>query len=234
MPTPTTALALISGAMRLFGALASGEEPTPDEAKDGLAVLNDLLEDWSLQNLAVWGSVNQSFTTSPGVSTYTIGAGGTFNVNRPIDIFGAYCTFGGVDFPIDLIDQDRYNRIDLKTQQQPIIEQLLYINEVPLGTIVLWPVPMMAVPLVLSLKEVLTNVPDIATTLVYPPGYAKALRYALAVNLAPEFGKTAPPDVLGIAKTSKGTLKVANMRTPTMGFDGVLTGEGPVTWQRGY
>lgn len=234
MPSPTTALDLISGAMRLFGALASGEEPTPEEAQDGLSALNDLLEDWSLQNLAIWGSVNQSFTTSPGVSTYTIGTGGTFNVPRPVDIFGAYCTVGGVDYPIDPIDQDRYNRIALKTQQQQIIEQLLYINEVPLGIIILWPTPAAAVPLVLSLKEILTSVPNIATTLVYPPGYAKALRYALAVDLSSEFGKIASPDVLGIAKTSKGTLKVANMKTPVMRFDGILTGEGPVTWQRGY
>ena len=234
MPSPTTALKLIGGAMRLFGGVSSGEEPTPEEASDALGILNDLLEGWSLEGLSVWGSSNQTFNVSAGVATYTIGVGGTFNTNRPVNIFDAYYNWSGVDFPVEIIDQIRYNNIKLKTQQQQLIKQLLYVNENPLGVITVWPVPSTSSALTLSCGRILTQVPDLATQLAYPPGYAKALRYALAVDLAPEFGKEVSSSVLGIAKTTKGAIKVANMTTPVMQFDGVLLDDGPATWQEGY
>lgn len=234
MPSPTTALDLIKGAMRLIGAIATGETPTADEANDGLTVLNDVLEGWSLEGLAVWGSSNQTFTTVPGQKLYTVGPGGNFSTDRPVNVFGGYCTFGGVDFPIEVVDQMAYNRIALKSQQQPIIEQMLYINENPLGFLTLWPVPSTAVPITLSCGRILTLVPSLATSLIYPPGYAKALRYALAVHLAAEYGKIPTPDVVAIARDSKGNIKAANNGSPTMAFDSVLTGDGPTIWQRGY
>lgn len=234
MPSPTTALDLIKGAMRLIGAIATGETPTADEANDGLVALNDVLEGWSLEGLAVWGSSNQTFNTVPGQRTYTIGPGGDFDTDRPVALFGGYCTFGGVDFPIGVVDQMAYNRIALKSQQQPIVEQMLYVNETPLGRLTLWPVPSNSIPLVLSCGRVLTSVATLATTLVYPPGYAKALRYALAVHLAAEYGKIPTADVATIARDSKGNIKSANNVIPLMAFDSVLTGDGPAIWQRGY
>lgn len=234
MPSPTTALDLIKGAMRLIGAIATGETPTADEANDGLTALNDVLEGWSLEGLAVWRSSNQTFNTVPGQRLYTVGPGGNFATNRPVNIFGGYCTFDGVDFQIEVVDQLAYNRIALKSQQQPIIEQMLYVNENPLGFLTLWPVPSSAIPITLSCGRILTAIPSLATTLIYPPGYAKALRYSLAVHLAAEYGMVPAIDVATIARDSKGNIKNANMTPPVMSFDSVLTGDGPAIWQRGY
>jgi len=234
MPSPTTALDLIKGAMRLIGAIATGETPTADEANDALNTLNDVLEGWSLEGLAVWGSSNQTFNTVPGQKLYTVGPGGNFNTDRPVNVFGGYCTFGGVDFQIEVVDQLAYNRIALKSQQQPIIEQMLYVNENPLGFLTLWPVPSNVIPITLSCGRILTQIPNLATSLVYPPGYAKALRYSLAVHLAAEYGMVPAVDVATIARDSKGNIKNANMTPPVMTFDSVLTDDGPAIWQRGY
>ncbi len=227
---------LIKSSMRLIGVIAAGETPRAEELNDALDVLNDILEDWSTESLAVWGSSNQTFNTVAGQATYTIGPAGNFNTARPIDIHDAYCTYGGVDFPVKPIAQEDYNRIVLKTQQQPIVERLLYVNENPLGVVTLWPVPSQVIPLTISCNRILTAIPTLATALVYPPGYQKALRYNLAVDLAAEYGKMAAPDVIAIAKTSKGNIKTANITKPTMRFDGVLmdSGDGPAIWQRGY
>lgn len=235
MPSPTTALDLIKRAMRLIGAIATGETPTSDEADDALVVLNDILEGWSIESLAVWGSSNQTFTMVPGQAVYTVGPGGDFDTNRPVDIFGGYCTLNGVDYQIMPVDQSAYNRIPLKTRQQSIIEQMLYVNENPLGVLTLWPVPFAAAPITLSCGRILSQVPSLATELVYPPGYAKALRYSLAVHLAAEYGITPPVDVATIARDSKGNIKTANMSAPIMSFDGVLTNQhNAAIWQRGY
>lgn len=235
MPSPTTAIVEITKAMRLIGALAVGETPTSDEANTGFEMLNDILEGWSLENLAVWGAADQTFNTVQGQAVYTIGPGGNFDTVRPVAIFGGFCNFGGVDFEIQVIDQAAYNRIALKSQQQPIIEQMLYVNEAPLGLLTFYPTPSTNIPVTLSIGRILTQIPTLTTPLVYPPGYSRALRYALAVMIAPEFGIEPSPTIIGIARQSLGAIKVANMGGPrTMTFDGVLTGDGPAIWQRGY
>jgi hypothetical protein len=127
-----------------------------------------------------------------------------------------------------------YNRIALKSQEQPIIEQMLYVNENPLGFLTLWPVPSNIIPITLSCGRILTSISSLSTELIYPPGYSKALRYSLAVHLAAEYGMVPAIDVATIARDSKGNIKNANMTPPVMALDGILTGDGPAIWQRGY
>lgn len=234
MPSPILALDLIQSAARLTGALASGETLNANEASDCLLVLNDLLENWSTENLAVWGAANETFTLVPGQATYTIGAAGNFNTTRPIYITSAYCTFGGVDFPVELVNQDQYNLINLKTQEQPIVEKLLYVNDFPQGRITLWPVPNTAIPLVLSTGRVLSSPVTLATSLTGPPGYLKALRFCLAVELCPEFGMEPTPSVLQITADAKGDYKRANQVPVVSRFDDAITVDPVALYQRGY
>jgi len=234
MPSPIPALDLITSAMRLNGSLASGETPTAPEANDGLSVLNDMLENWSLENLTVWGSANQSFPMVPGQATYTIGPAGNFNTTRPVNIEAAYSTFGGVDFPIQLITQEEYNLINLKIMQQPIVERMLYVNEYPLGQLTLWPVPNQAGPLTLSMSRVLTFPVALATSLSGPPGYLKALRYCLAIEYASEFGIEVLPTVFQVAADAKADFKRANIEPVTMRCDDALVNPPVALYQRGY
>jgi hypothetical protein len=109
----------------------------------------------------------------------------------------------GVDYPINIIGQQQYNEITLKTQQQQIIEQLLYINDFPNGIITLWPTPSAAVPLVLSIDRVMTAIATTATALTYPPGYLIYMKHALGLMLAPDYGVTPSQIVVDIARGSK-------------------------------
>lgn len=234
MPSPIIVLDLIKSSLRLARVLAAGETPNADEANDSLLVLNDMLEDWSTERLAVWGAANETFTTVGGQATYTIGPSGNFNTARPVRIADAYCTFGGVDFHIDMVNQEQYNLIAIKSMQQPIVEQMLYVNDFPLGRITLWPVPTAAIPLVLSTDRVLTSPVTLATSLSGPPGYLKALRYSLAVELAAEFGMEAPATVLGIALDSKRNYKAANQTPVVARCDDALVADPVALYPRGY
>lgn len=234
MPTGIVVTDLIRSSMRLIGAIATGETPTAEESADGLLVLNDLLENWSTEKLSVWGSSNQTFNLVGGQATYTIGPTGNFNTTRPIEVDSAYCTFGGVDFPVGIISQEEYNLISLKTMQQPIVERLLYVNDFPLGTITVWPVPTQASPITLSMGRVLTSPVALTDTLSGPPGFTKAIRYCLAVEFAAEFG-VAPPDmVVQAAADSKGDYKRANMVPVVARYDDALSAPQVATYQRGY
>lgn len=234
MPSPTTAGALIRQALGLTNAVGVDQTLTVDETNDCLSVLNDIVEDLSNQNLAVYGSANETFNTVAGQAVYTIGPAGNWNTVRPVRISSAYCTYSGVDFPMTEWDQDDYNHVGLKTQQQPIVQRFLYVPEFPLGLVTLWPVPSGVVQIVMSTDRILTNISSATTALSFPPGYAKLYKYRLGVELAPLFGKVASADVKGIANDTLANIKRANNVTPKSRCDPSLVASGPVVWQRGY
>lgn len=238
-PTSTvcddTAGGVVRASLRLIGAIASGETPTADELQDGLCLLQDLLQHWSTHNLAVYGGAVESFQTVAGQATYTIGPSGNWNTTRPVRISGdAVCTYQGVDFPVEQIGQDEYNAVPVKSTSSPIVEQLLYVNDYPLGRITLHPVPSAVVTITLNSDRVLTSVQNTATPMSFPPGYKLALRYALAMLLAPEYGITPSPDIRETAKSTFAAIKRANKGRRKSSFDLAIGGDGlPGDWRSG-
>lgn len=238
MPSGNTSLDLITASMRLVGIISSTETPGATEANDALNVLNDMLEAWSTESLAVWGSASASFTTIAGKNSYSIGPGGDWVQSvRPVRIDDtAYCTLNGVDYPVLEWGQDDYAGVVIKTQQQPIVERYFYVNDNPLGTIILYPVPSQAIQVTFFTDRVLTQIPNLATQMIYPPGYYIAMRYTLAILLASEYGAPVTDSITSVAVSSKANIKRANKRKQFAKFDSALTsdGGGSTSWQRGY
>ena len=167
-----------------LGAVASGEQLNANEAADGLDAFNDVLETWSLDKLAIYGSEPTTFSSAVGQRVYAIGAGAFGFASRPVnEVIDATCTINGVDFPIGIWTQAEYDRVALKNQLGGIVERLLYINDFPLGKVVLWPVPNAIFPITINATAVLTNATSVGQTISYPPGYARALQYAVALEL---------------------------------------------------
>lgn len=230
----TSALDLITSSMRLATVLASGETPTADEATDGLKSLNDILENWSLENLSVWQQNNEQFTLVAGTASYTIGSGGTFNTTRPIRCGLSYSRINGADFPMTQWGLEEYNAVPVKTAGG-IPERYVYINDYPLGALIFYPVPSVASTLFLNVDQILSFPVTLVTQLAFPPGYEKALRFNLAMNLAPEYGVTPPPSVGAIATSSKADIKRANKKRVVSAYDQTLLGQPAFAyWQRGY
>lgn len=217
-----TALDLITSSMRLIGVLASGETPTSEEANDALEVLNDLLEEWAHEELMLYRQLPVQVSTSPGVQAYTIGTGGVWDVVRPLEISGGYATISGTDFQVEAITADQWNAIDQKTAPDQSTISLYYDPSYPLGTVYLWPVPATALQITLITHMQFSQLVSISDSIAVPPGYKKALRYALAVELAPEYG-VAPSDVVvATAVSSKGKIKVTNSQPAVATFDPAL------------
>src|SRR5262245_35332100 len=117
MPSPTTALEVIRGALGLSNAVGIDQTLTAQESTDCLAVFNDLLEIFNTKNLSVYGETNQTFNTVAGQATYTIGAGGDWNTTRPVRINDpAYAVVNGSSYPVFSMTQAEYNLITVKTQ----------------------------------------------------------------------------------------------------------------------
>lgn len=234
MPSPTTAGALVQSSLRLIGAIATGETPTAAELTDGLSAFNDLLELLSTSNLAVYGSAVEVFPTVGGQGVYTIGPGGNWATTRPVRIQGdAVCTYQGVDFPVPQWGQGEYDAVALKTQQQPIVERLLYVNDSPLGRITLWPVPSQVVNITINTDRILTAVTDTSTAVSMPPGYTLMFKHLLAPMLAPDYGITVDPNIIAIGTSALAAIKRANKTKREMSFDAGLVGPGVAIYQTG-
>jgi len=209
----TTAGDQINGALRLIGQLAEGETPSAATSQDALTAMNQMIDSWSTERLAVFSTQDQVFSWPPGAISRTLGPTGDFVGNRPVlldDSTYFRDPANNISFGIKILNQQQYNGIAVKTVTSTY-PQVIWINmEYPNIDMYIYPVP----PKVLewhfvSVSE-LTQPATLATVLSFPPGYLRAFRYCLACEIAAEFGVEPSPQVSRIAMTSKRNLKRIN------------------------
>lgn len=221
-----TARDLITNSLRLIGALANNETPSANEANNSLQSLNDMLDLWSTQKLLINASIQETFSFVGNQQTYTMGVGGNFNTARPQRIEQALYqqTTGAtlLNLPIQLIDQDEFTALPVPNVQSTIPTKLFVNYTNPLATLYFWPVPSTAGILVLWSWKTLSTFATLDTTVILPPGYNKALRYNLGVELAPEYGKQVDDIVLAQAVDSKADIKRMNSKILLMSQDSAL------------
>lgn len=228
----TTALGIIKSAMRKAGVLTKNETPSADEAADGLEMLNDLLASISNDSMTVYARTVEDFNLSGGVASYTIGSGGAFNTVRPIRIVSAYVRSGGIDYPLQIINDELYSTIAFKTGGG-IPEFLNYTNAFPQATINLYPVPSSSYQLFLVTEKQLVTF-TLNETVSLPPGWERMLKYNLAIEMGPEYGQPVPPETIEIARQSKGEIRTAIMAAKPMQWDSGVGLDGNVRtgWNR--
>ena len=204
---------IINGSLRLLGVLAEGETPSAATSQDALTALNQMIDSWNTERLAVFSTQDQIFTWPPGVISRTLGPSGTFSGIRPIALDDS--TFfrdpaSGISYGIKIINQQQYNGIAVKTVTSSF-PQVMWVNMTyPDIEMYVYPVPLRSIEFhFVSIKE-LTQPVNLATTLAFPPGYLRCFRYNLACEMAPEFGVEPSPQVKRIAMTSKRNLKRVN------------------------
>lgn len=69
----TMPIDIISRALKDIGALEAGETPAPADAQDAFVMLNDLIDQWSNENLMVYNTTEIIFPVVSGQVQYTIG-----------------------------------------------------------------------------------------------------------------------------------------------------------------
>lgn len=222
----STARSIIKSAMRKIGALVKNEEPTADEAVDGLEILNDLLASLSNDSLIVYSRTMEGFTLSGGTASYTIGSGATFNTSRPIRLVSAYVRSGSVDYPLSIVSDEQFATIPYKTTAG-IPEFLNYSNAFPQATIKLYPVPATAYTLYLVTEKPLSSF-ALIDEVSLPEGWRRMLVYNLAIEFASEYGQPVPPEVVKIAAESKGELKKSVMVAKPMQWESGLGESGNI------
>lgn len=220
------AYTLIKASIRLLGAYAPGETPPDEDIQDGLEALNMMLDSWGLNRNLVNALTKDSFSLVAGTNNYTIGSAGTFNTVRPLKIEHAYTReTNNTDCPLRIVDQAYWDRISSKTTQgRP--EVILYDPQTTLGKVYLYPTPETGYTLYLDSWKPITQIATSASTITLPPGYERALKYNLAIELAPEYGVSVSDEVAVIAKESKAEIINVNAQEPLSVVDAALLYNG--------
>ncbi len=202
----------INRALRLIGQLAEGEVPSAATSQDALTALNQMLDSWSTERLAVYSTQTQMFTWPANEITQTLGPTGDFVGVRPVLIDDAtyYKDPSGVSYQVRMVNQEQYNSIAVKENTSTLPFVLFVNNTFPDAVLTVYPKPTQALDwYIVSVKE-LTQPALLNTELYFPPGYLRAFAYALAMELAPEFGVEPSRQVSRIAMTSKRNLARIN------------------------
>ena len=208
-----TAGETINGSLRLLGVLAEGETPSAETSQDALRAMNQMIDSWNTERLAVFATQDQVFTWPAATLSRTLGPTGDFVGNRPILLDDA--TYfkdpsTGVSYGIKMINQQQYDGIAVKTVSSTFPQVIFTNMTYPDIEMFIYPRPTRDLEWHFISVEELTQPATLDTVLSFPPGYLRAFRYNLACELAPEFGVEPSPQVQRIAMYSKRNLKRIN------------------------
>ncbi len=223
---------LISSSMRLAGILASGETPSGAEGADGLMILQQMMDAWQADGLKIFTTAINTFPFVLGQQVYTLGTGGNFNIPRPASIHRMGCQILSnptqpSEVPITLLDDDGWANVRVKNISGSYPLFCYDDGSFPLRNLNFWVIPGLACNLVLYSWQPLSTFPDLnVTDVTFPPAYLQAIRYNLAIMLAPEFGRQIPPEIAMIAMSSLQALKDLNLPAPILRCDPGLSGTG--------
>ena len=223
----TTAGDQINSALRLIGQLAEAETPSAATSQDALAALNQMIDSWNTERLAVFSTQDQVFNWPPNVLSRTLGPTGDFVGNRPILLDDATYfidTASGISYGIKIINQQQYDGIAVKTVTSTY-PQVIWVNmSYPNIEMYVYPKPTKVLEWHFISVEELTKPALLSTTLAFPPGYLRAFKYNLACEIAAEFGVEPSPQVQRIAMTSKRNLKRINNPDDVMSIPYAIVG----------
>lgn len=206
----TTAADLIAGALRALNRIGVNETPSNEAYAAGLSTLNMMLDTFALKQLFIYVTTQNTKTLTTGTASYTIGSGADIDATRPTRIAGAFIRDDGYDYEIDQISEDEYRRIVSKTTSgRP--QKLWYKPSYANGYLYLYPTPDAAYALHIDCITPFTAFSGITSSVSFPPGYVEALKYNLAIRLAPDHGISAPGEVVALAAAAMRNLKDLNM-----------------------
>jgi len=212
--------------MRLIGVLSSGEVASAEEAADALSALNEMLESWSTERLLVPATVEELFDLVVDQTQYTMGPSANFNTTRPIKIEKAFLREIGAsnntDIPMLIINSDEWGDIVVKAVTSSIPLYVYPERTYPNETLNIWPVPSVANKIGIYSTKILTALAALTTTVAFPPGYYRALKYSLALELAPEYARQIDPNIMRVARESKANIKRVNKTPQYLSSDAAL------------
>ena len=213
---------LISRALRLVGALSAGETANANDSLDALDDVNDMLDQWSLEDLMIYYDKVTTLPLVAGQIQYSIGPTGTdLATVRPIEILSAnYRDSQNLDCGVAVVSMEDYQMIVQKTTPNTIPNTIAYQPTNPDGTLFVWPPPQAGYSLRLLTNNLFSRVADLSDDVPLPIGYNECFLYGLAERLCIQYGREEMLAVISErSRIAKMNVKRKNTKKTTMTID---------------
>jgi hypothetical protein len=183
---------LISGALRIAGAIAQGETPTATQVTEAAEALNMLVKAMQADGMPLW-AIKKYAVTLTATADYTIGVGSTVNTPKPLKVVNSYRhnTLTNIDVPMRVVTRQEYDMLGNKTSTGSPV-QLFYEPLLSTGVMHVFPFPdtySIANETIYIIYQrpfedfdASTDEPD------FPQEWFDAIKFGLADRLAPEYG----------------------------------------------
>jgi hypothetical protein len=170
-------------------------------------------------------------TASPGAQQIAYTVPGDFKMQRPLRINDSFTRIttqaSGLDYPIQMISQERYIEIGFKGISAPWPIVAWYNPTMPLGNIYFYQNPSGAGQLHLFSDDIFTSFTSLTQDVRLPQGYALAIKRSLGRALCPEYGGQWGPDRERLTKESYDMIKSLNqVPVPVSNYDTALVRAG--------
>jgi hypothetical protein len=206
---------IIRRALSTLGTVGAGEPVSADLLADAFELLTEMIDNWKTQRLLIPQLTRVTYTLQPGATSLTIGPGGDIDMETPFDVRFAFMLDPmnpSLERSIGVYDQEAYANRPYKTVSGLSAPSEVYYERThPLGTLRI-PAAAASGVLVLYVLIGLPNFADLTTEYLLLPGYAKALRYNLALQVAPGYGVQPSGFVFKEAAESIADVKRLNIR----------------------
>lgn len=162
--------------------------------------------------LTMSANANQTLTS---LDTITYTAPGNFAIARPLRFRPGYTRITaagntGLDYWWDVCSLDDYNEIGYKGVPGPWPYLVCYQPTYPYGTLWVYPNPQQAGQVFFWTDVLLSNLTSLTQTFSLPQGYSRAIKKLLALELAPEYGKTPSAELHRQASEARMFIKSMN------------------------
>lgn len=225
------ALDLITAALEHATVLGQGQAPAPEDQTFAFGRLNNLIDGWNADEGMLYQRPQASYVLTNGnAGPYTIGPSGGFaapNNVRPVLIQAANITPAGTTLTLDLriVSYAEWAEIDDKAATSVRPQVVFCDYAFPNANVYVWPTPVGAATLKLFSLYQLPLFVTLQDTVSFPPAYAEALEFDLAVTVGAAFGKQVPQMVLQKAVDAKTRVRTANLRALALVNQAVAAGQ---------
>jgi hypothetical protein len=190
---------------------------SPEALEDCRTALNELIDGWNIERLAVHTIARRVYDLAAGQTVYVLG---DLEGNRPARIEAAgYIRSGVPEQPVELLTRERWASGK---------HGVYHDNDFPVASLHVQPAPAAGDQLVLYPWQALQAFENLETSYAFPQGYALALRFNLAAQLGPSFAYGAKISQVHIgsieakAAEYKGRIKSINTPVHDLSVDSAL------------
>ncbi|TXG78027.1 hypothetical protein E6Q11_01815 [Candidatus Dojkabacteria bacterium] len=205
------AVELIQQAFELVNIYPKFQTLTDYDVTNGHQILNDIFNSWGATASFIPFQTEIKFNMTDGQGKYTVGQGGSYDINSPPIIQCMYgrINYDKVSFPLSIIDEQMFNNIAYR-KWKGIPSQLLVRPYIDYTELYFIPEPISSLECILLVKPRFYGVGLYDELDDIPPDYLCHIKYVMVAAIASMYNKQLTPFLAEKSQLAKSSIASQN------------------------